>query len=706
MLKPEQLEDLKSIASQIKSMDHVYGSGLLTPFGNKVNSSRAAMTYAQIPQAKNLDNPEIARISTGYEKVYGDRSTSFLKSERNYEVIEKIQKFGNDMVYALIVRDKDTNHYDIIFRNEVESFAESSGTRIDNTYIDALDVGAKIKKGDVVHRSRAYDENMNYRLGINAKTLYMIDPAIVEDAMRISRSMSIKLSSTTVEMRSIPKNTNDVMLNIYGGNKSYKSFPDIGEKVKKRILCTRRRIDYTNAQYTLKSKNLRNEMFGDVTYFGDGTIVDIDIYSNTPIDELPQDGSHAQINKYLRLITKFWTNIHDSLSKIMDNTDNTYSDNIGVYFARARDVLSIDKRVKWNTELSVFDNMIINITIAKSSPAEIGSKLVGRHGNKGVITDIIEDHLMPMDEDGNYCDIIYDALSVIGRLNPSQLYEQELNWVVDNILAGNASNKKKFDSLLDLLYICNPAQEKLVRTFYTDLPEKEKKDFLEEITNEFVIFQSVSNSLTFKNYSKVIEMINPKKKRFTIKHIDGTVANIQRKMIMSDTYVYRLKHEPITKFSARSKGTINPRTFLPIKSHAYSRGTALFNNQAIRLGNMEMDVLQMCNDPAAINYFTRLYCTSVVGRREFGGLMNTDVFSEELEIEMDNYKSRVVDMFSATLLTAGLSLDIKFGDISPIKPKVMKHIAEMDKERVRIVFKPDYKPKKPKFDYYGERIRD
>jgi DNA-directed RNA polymerase beta subunit len=693
-MRPEQLEDLKNIAKEIKSLDHVYGSGLMIPFGNKVNSSRAAMTYQQIPQAKNLDNPEIPRVATGYEKVYGDRSTSYYKSEKDFEVIQKIQKFGNDAVYALVLKERGTNFYDIIFRHAVESFAESSGTRINNDIIDSKKIGDKITTGEIIHRSQSYDEDMNYRLGINAKTLYMIDPMIVEDAIRVSDTMAERLSSTSVSTYSIPKNTNDVFLNIYGGNGPYKAFPDIGEKIKDRILCTRRRIDYNSAQYLLKSKNLRKEMFGDVTYYAEGTIVDIDIYSNTPLDELPQDGSHTQVNKYLRMIVDYWKTIHDLLGEIMENTDNTYSDNVGLYFARARDVLSIGKKVKWNTELSVFDNMIINITVAKSGPAIVGSKLVGRHGNKGVIADICPDDEMPRSEDGEYAEIIYDALSIIGRLNPSQLYEQELNWLIDNILAGDASKKKKFETILDLLSICNPDQEKLVKNFYGNLSDKDKKDFLEEITQEFVVFQSASNSITFKNYAKLIDKINPRKKRFTVKSADGKVSKIQRKLIMSDTYVFRLKHEPITKFSARSKGTINPRTFLPIKSHAYSRGTALFNNQAIRLGNMEMDVLQLCNDPAAINYMTRLYCTSVVGRREFHKLLNTDVFSEEIHIDMENSKSRVVDMFTATLLTSGLTLDIEFGDIEEIKDEVMVNISEMSKKNIKVTFKPEYKNKK------------
>jgi hypothetical protein len=136
----------------------------------------------------------------------------------------------------------------------------------------------------------------------------------------------------------------------------------------------------------------------------------------------------------------------------------------------------------------------------------------------------------------------------------------------------------------------------------------------------------------------------------------------------------------------RSKGTINPRTFLPIKSHAYSRGTALFNNQAIRIGNMEMDILNLCNDPAAINYFTRLYCTSVIGRREFAQLLDINIFAEESEIEMENSKSRVVDLFNSTFMVCGMGLRFEYPKERKVQDILLEEIKNMDSGTMKITF--------------------
>lgn len=694
-MRPEEVEELRRIAAEIESLDQCHGSGLMIPYGNHVNSSRAAMTYQQIPQAKSLDNPEIARTSTGYEKLYGDRSTSYLKMDRDYEVIKKIQKFDNsDLVYALILKEIGKDYYHIVFRAEVESFAESSGVKINNTIIDSMTEGSRINKDDIISRSNSYNDDMNYRYGVNGKVLYLVDPGIVEDAIRISTPMAEKLRCTSVVVRNIPKNSNDILLNYYGTSKVYKVIPEIGEMTKDGILCIRRRISYTSAQYTLKNRNLRREMFGDVTHFASGRVVDIDIYSNTPLSEIPDDPANAQIKKYLSQITNYWTELYDSLKDIIEDSDNKYSDDIGVTFARARDVLSIGKYVKWNNEQSMFDGMIINITVEKSTPATVGSKLVGRHGNKGVISEIVDEKYMPTSEDGEVAEAIFDALGVIGRLNQSQLKEHEGNWIVDTILQGGASREQKFKSLMELLSIVNPRQEKIVQDCYDELSDDERKKFIKDLTTDFVLFQSASNAMTFKQYAELIDRFNPKKKRFTITDKDsGKTYRIKKPLIMADSYILRLKHEPITKFSVRSKGTINPRTFLPIKSHSYSRGTALFNNQAVRFGNMEMDVLYLCNDPAAINYMTRLYCTSVTGRREFDKLMTTNIFGDELIIEMANYRSRVVDMFIATLVPCGLGLELEFGDTTEVQNTVMKDLRKMSKQNIKILFKEPYNKK-------------
>jgi DNA-directed RNA polymerase subunit beta len=63
------------------------------------------------------------------------------------------------------------------------------------------------------------------------------------------------------------------------------------------------------------------------------------------------------------------------------------------------------------------------VTIAAAAPAQIGDKLAGRFGNKGVITTIIPDHEAPRTVDGKIPDVFLNTAGLPSRMNPAQIYE-------------------------------------------------------------------------------------------------------------------------------------------------------------------------------------------------------------------------------------------------------------------------------------------
>jgi DNA-directed RNA polymerase beta subunit/DNA-directed RNA polymerase beta' subunit len=64
--------------------------------------------------------------------------------------------------------------------------------------------------------------------------------------------------------------------------------------------------------------------------------------------------------------------------------------------------------------------------IRTEEPADIGDKLTGRHGNKGVITAVLPDREMPKDKDGKPIEVILNPSGVPGRINPGQVLETVL----------------------------------------------------------------------------------------------------------------------------------------------------------------------------------------------------------------------------------------------------------------------------------------
>src|SRR5689334_1691910 len=77
-------------------------------------------------------------------------------------------------------------------------------------------------------------------------------------------------------------------------------------------------------------------------------------------------------------------------------------------------------------------NELERVFVAKKRKISEGDKLAGRHGNKGVISKIVDIQDMPFLEDGTPVDVILNPLGVPSRMNLGQILETHLGWVAAN----------------------------------------------------------------------------------------------------------------------------------------------------------------------------------------------------------------------------------------------------------------------------------
>lgn len=68
------------------------------------------------------------------------------------------------------------------------------------------------------------------------------------------------------------------------------------------------------------------------------------------------------------------------------------------------------------------------VYIAKKRKLQVGDKMAGRHGNKGIVSRIVRDEDMPFLEDGTIVDIVLNPLGVPSRMNLGQIFETVLGW--------------------------------------------------------------------------------------------------------------------------------------------------------------------------------------------------------------------------------------------------------------------------------------
>src|ERR1035437_7265627 len=79
-------------------------------------------------------------------------------------------------------------------------------------------------------------------------------------------------------------------------------------------------------------------------------------------------------------------------------------------------------------ELAPGVNKTVNVFVAMKRKLQVGDKMAGRHGNKGVISRILPEEDMPYLPDGTPVEIVLNPLGVPSRMNVGQILETHLGW--------------------------------------------------------------------------------------------------------------------------------------------------------------------------------------------------------------------------------------------------------------------------------------
>jgi DNA-directed RNA polymerase subunit beta len=78
-------------------------------------------------------------------------------------------------------------------------------------------------------------------------------------------------------------------------------------------------------------------------------------------------------------------------------------------------------------------NIVIRIYVAQSRKIQVGDKMAGRHGNKGIISRILPRQDMPYLPDGTPVDLVLNPLGVPSRMNVGQIFECLLGLAAENL---------------------------------------------------------------------------------------------------------------------------------------------------------------------------------------------------------------------------------------------------------------------------------
>jgi len=187
-------------------------------------------------------------------------------------------------------------------------------------------------------------------------------------------------------------------------------------------------VEQENERYAQKLADL-NSKWADKMYtlLRDKTSPGVYNYSNA---ELIPKGEKYRKSVFEELDPFF---INDNIDWA---TDKDLVQHVRLLFKNYRDLRrQIDAEAKRRKyQIQVGDELPAGIIqkakiyVAKKRKLQVGDKMAGRHGNKGVVAKVVPVEDMPFMEDGTPVDIVLNPLGVPSRMNLGQIYETILGW--------------------------------------------------------------------------------------------------------------------------------------------------------------------------------------------------------------------------------------------------------------------------------------
>ena len=297
------------------------------------------------------------------------------------------------------------------------------------------------------------------------------------------------------------------------------------------------------------------DQFGIVqkgTYVKTGDILVGKVTPKGDIDQLPE-------GKLLRAI------FGEKIQKVWDSSLRVPPGGFG----RVIDI-RLFKREK-GYELAINAISLVRIFIAQIRKIQIGDKISGRHGNKGIISRILRRQDMPYLPDGTPIDILLNPLGIPSRMNVGQILETLLG------LAGDKLNKRFKILPFDEMY-SPEASRSLINT---------KLIHAAKLKNEPWLFN--------KNTPGRIRLVDGR-----------TGYKFDNLVLVGKSYIVKLIHQVDDKIHARSTGPYSLITQQPLGGRSRQGGQ--------RFGEMEVWALQAFGSAYTLQEILTLKSDDIDGR--------------------------------------------------------------------------------------------
>jgi DNA-directed RNA polymerase subunit beta len=228
---------------------------------------------------------------------------------------------------------------------------------------------------------------------------------------------------------------------------------------------------------------------------------------------------------------------------------------------------------------------MVKVYLAVKKRIQPGDKMAGRHGNKGVISQIVPVEDMPYTEDGNPIDILLNPLGVPSRMNVGQVLETHLGWAAKGLgekIGKMLEAKAKINEVrgfLDKIYNSSGRQENL-----DSLSDQEVMEMAFNLVDGVPMATPVFDGASEDEIRTMLALADLPENGQTTLYDGLTGEPFERQVTVGYMYMLKLNHLVDDKMHARSTGPYSLVTQQPLG------GKAQFGGQ--RFGEMEVWALE------------------------------------------------------------------------------------------------------------------
>jgi DNA-directed RNA polymerase subunit beta len=303
---------------------------------------------------------------------------------------------------------------------------------------------------------------------------------------------------------------------------------------------------------------------------------------------------------------------------------------------------------------------MVKVYIAIKRKLQVGDKMAGRHGNKGVISRILPEEDMPYLQDGTPVDLVLNPLGVPSRMNVGQILETHLGW-------GARVLGAQLRYMVDEKFAAGPLREHMKRIFDSDediakwlakLSEEDLRLLAGKLRRGVHYASPVFDGAQEIQIKNTLALAGLPTSGQTVLFDGRTGDAFDQEVTVGVMYMLKLHHLVDDKIHARSIGPYSLVTQQPLG------GKAQFGGQ--RLGEMEVWAMEAYGTAYALQEFLTVKSDDVQGRTR----MYEAIVKGEYNLEPGLPESFNVLIKELQALCLNIEL------IEPGNPRAEQHAAE------------------------------